>query len=336
MADVTDAIPEMFPDAQGDLGSLGFHSVTSPEEKANLEAGVESTEQESFDEVPPEQSMPADYDSEKVETAPSPEPEAEQPQSKLEQYRQSLEQSQEAEPQQEESELSRLRQQVSRLEGELKARAEQLDRAITGQQEAKPEAKRSPALDPAVIAMLHRIQEEAPEKLPEALAQVADYVAEQKVEAKVSELNQKFEGYQNRLSQQEQSLQFRQMFNNGLEQAKSTLGGVYAEVVEDYTKNKENSLLFRKLVDNPYLLGSPVDAVKAVGADITMWNQVGPKVAPEKQKKSGGSSQTAISGSASERGISLNEPKPEGPSEADIIFEAVQAASTPSLPWLKE
>lgn len=330
-------LDHLIPEPSGDLTSLGFASQTSQEERANLEAGMESTEEAISDEVPSEQSMPAEVE-ERVETAPAevpsePEAEAEQPQSDLERYRKSLEQPQEAAPQQEESELSRLRQQVSRLEGELKARAEQLDRAITGQQEAKPEAKKSPALDPAVISMLHRIQEEAPEKLPEALATVADYVAEQKVESRVSDINKRIEDFERRSSQNEQTLQFRQMFNSGLDQAKESLGGVYAEVVEDYSKNRENSLLFRKLVDNPLLLNSPVDAVKAVGADIQLWNQVGSKQAPVEQKRAGGSSQTAVSGSASERGISLNEPKPEGPSEAEVLFESLKGAHTPSLPW---
>jgi len=338
VADVTDAIPEMFPDAQGDLGSLGFNEVTSPAEKANLEVGVESEDQESFEEIPPEQSMPSQPEPvEQVEATAEAEPGTEEPQSLIDQYRQSLDSSPEGESSPrsehgEESELSRLRQQVSRMEGELKARAEQLDRAITGQQEAKPQAK-SPALDPAVVSMLHRIQEEAPEKLPEALATVADYVAEQKVESKVAELNKKFEAYENKTSQTEQTLQFRQQFNAGLEQAKGNLGGVYAEVVEDFNRNQENSLLFRKLVDNPYLLGSPVEAVKAVGTDIQLWKSVPKQDAPAQQSEPGGSAQTAVSGSASERGLSINEPKPEAPDEAEVLFNSIQGAHTPSLPW---
>jgi Sec-independent protein translocase protein TatA len=194
--------------------------------------------------------------------------------------------------------------------------------------------------------MLHRIQEEAPEKLPEALATVADYVAEQKVESKVAELNQKFEAYENKTSQTEQTLQFRQQFNAGLEQAKGNLGGVYAEVVEDFNRNQENSLLFRKLVDNPYLLGSPVEAVKAVGTDIQLceavkavgtdiqlWKSVPKQDAPAQQSEPGGSAQTAVSGSASERGLSINEPKPEAPDEAEVLFNSIQGAHTPSLPW---
>jgi hypothetical protein len=181
--------------------------------------------------------------------------------------------------------------------------------------------------------MLHRIQEEAPEKLPEALATVADYVAEQKVESKVAELNQKFEGYQSQISQQNQTTQFRQQFDASINQAKESLGGVYADVVEDFHRNKENSLLFRKLVDNPHYLGSPVDAVKAVGADIELWNKAAPKQAPAQQAESGGSAQTAVSGSASERGLSINEPKPEAPDEAEVLFQSIQKAHTPSLPW---
>jgi hypothetical protein len=234
------------------------------------------------------------------------EPEAEQPDGSLiDRYRQSFEAPKEAP--QEESELSRLRQQVSRMEGELKARSEQLDRAITGQPEA-PKQEVNEAFDPAVISMLQRIQEEAPEKFGPAVAMVASEIAEKKVNQKVAELNQRFEQNQTQQQTEQQTLEFRQQFHAGLETSKEKLGGVYAEVVEDYNKNKENSLLFRKLTDNPYLLASPEEAVKAVGVDIQMWNQMGGQQAPAEQAAPGGSSQTAVAGSA-------------------------KGAATPSLPW---
>jgi hypothetical protein len=332
LTDEANLIPEA---AEGDLASLGLGSnyPTPPEERAYLDQGVESTEQAVEMDVPPEQSMP-------TEVAPEPEPAAEAPaeeqteQSLIDQYRSSFEQPAAAEPEPE-SEVSRLRQQVARMEGELRARNEYLDKAIAGNQQqpeaAKPETHE--AFDPAVQAMLNRIKEEAPEKYESAVAMVASEIAEKRVESQIRELGQKIEAAQQQTQTDNQTLQFRQQFHTGLETAKEKLGGVYAEVVEDYAKNKENSLLFRKLTDNPYLLTSPEDAVKAVGADIQLWKQVGGNPAPVKQEVTEGSSSTAVAGGASERGISLNEPKPEGKSDAELVFDAVSTAKTPSLPW---
>jgi hypothetical protein len=314
-------------------GSLGFNETTQPEEKAYLEKGIESTEEAVTDEVPQEQSMPAEKE-QAQEAQVEAEPEAEQPEGSLiDRYRSSLDGDSSLRSEvPEESELSRLRQQVSRMEGELKARSEQLDRAITGQPEA-PKQEVNEAFDPAVISMLQRIQEEAPEKFGPAVAMVASEIAEKKVNKKVSELSQRFEQNQTQHQTEQQTLEFRQQFHAGLEASKEKLGGVYAEVVEDYNKNKTNSLLFRKLTDNPYLLASPEEAVKAVGVDIQMWNQMGGQEAPAEQAAPGGSSQTAVAGSASERGISLNEPKPEAPDESQQLFDLVKGAATPSLPW---
>jgi len=285
--------------------------------------------------VPPEQSMPAEVqetsEPEAVEAKAEAEPEA----SLIDKYRSSLDQDTSPRSEvSEESEVSRLRQQVSRMEGELNARSQQLDNMISGgQQPAEKQPQVNEAFDPAVQAMLNKIQEEAPEKLPSAISMVASQIAQKSVEAEVAKVRTEFQTAQAQTNQNEQTLQFRQQFHSGLEAAKEKLGGVYAEVVEDYNKNHENSLLFRKLTDNPYLLTSPEDAVKAVGVDIGMWKQVGGQPAPVQQEVTEGSSSTAMSGGSSERGISLNEPKPEGKSDAEQLFDLVSAAKTPSLPW---
>ena len=326
----------LIPQVEGDLASLGLGSnfPTSAEEQANVDAGMESTEQVEQVEVAPESSMPSEFETEPeaVEAAPE---EAEPEQSLLEQYHSSL--NQESSPRSEvpeESEVSRLRQQVSRMEGELQARSQQLDTMISGgQQPAAKQPEVNEAFDPAVQAMLNKIQEEAPEKLPSAVAMVASQIAQRQVQQEVGKVREEFRAAQAKTQQNEQTLQFRQQFHSGLDSAKDKLGGVYPEVVEDYNKNRENSLLFKKLVDNPYLLTSPEDAVKAVGADISLWNQVGGKPAPVQQKVTEGSSSTAVTGGASQRGISLNEPKPEGKSDAEQLFDLVSSAKTPSLPW---
>jgi len=327
---------DLIPDVDGDLAGLGLGSnyPTSPEEQANLDAGVESTEQVESTEVAPEQSMPVEVET--AEAAPEEAaPTEDQPeQSLIDQYRSSLTPEAQAEAS-EESELSRMRQQVARMEGELQARSQQLDSMISGGQQ--PAAEKQPevneAFDPAVQAMLAKIQEEAPEKLPSAIAMVSTEIAEKKVRAEVAKVREEFQAAQEKTTQNEQTLQFRQQFHEGLDSAKEKLGGVYSEVVEDYLRNREESLLFKKLTDNPYLLTSPEDAVKAVGADIQLWKQVGGEPAPVQQEVTEGSSSTAMAGSASERGISLNEPKPEGKSDAEQLFDLVSSAKTPSLPW---
>jgi phosphoribosyl-ATP pyrophosphohydrolase len=290
------------------------------------------------DEVPQEQSMPVEQE-QVQETQVEAKPEVEQPEASLiDRYRSSLDG--DTSPRSEvpeESELSRLRQQVSRMEGELRARNEQLDSVIAGGKSNAPEPSKevNEAFDPAVQAMLNKIQEEAPEKLPSAVAMVASQIAQKQVQAEVAKVRQEFQQAQEQSQTNEQTLQFRQQFHSGLDSAKEKLGGVYAEVVEDYEKNKENSLLFRKLTDNPYLLTSPEEAVKAVGVDIQMWKQVGSQQAPVQQAAAEGSSTTAVTGEASERGISLNEPKPEAPDEAQQLFDLVKGAKTPSLPWVE-
>jgi len=326
----------LIPEADGDLASLGLDSnyPTQPDEQAYLDAGVESTEQAVDETIPPEQSMPVVDES--VEAATEEVVAEDQPeQSLIDKYKGSL--TEDSSPRSElpeESEVSRLRQQVSRMEGELQARSQQLDTMISGgQQPAAKQPEVNEAFDPAVQAMLNKIQEEAPEKLPSAVAMVASQIAQRQVEAEVAQVRTEFQAAQAKTDQNEQTLQFRQQFHSGLESAKDKLGGVYSEVVEDYNKNRENSLLFKKLVDNPYLLTSPEDAVKAVGADIGLWNQVGGKPAPVQREVTEGSSSTAMAGGSSERGISLNEPKPEGKSDAEQLFDLVSAAKTPSLPW---
>ena len=210
--------------------------------------------------------------------------------------------------------------------------AEEQVRTLTEPRGTEPEAPAKPLEAPVIRATLDALREEDPAQYEAALVRLAQEGARKELAPQIEELKDSMRDDAASRKVQDQAKQVQQGIHNSLATIKSEWGGVYSEVVDDFYSRQQESLLYKRMQENPFAFVTKTgvqDAVAGLVAELriaqknkgTPQQSVGNPVVPSVEASAGG-------GEASTRGVSLGD-KPEKKSEEEEWRDAITGASRP-------
>lgn len=226
-----------------------------------------------------------------------------------------------------ESELTRLRQENARLQAQIESRIHAVEEKLRGGGEAPvEEVDTDPLRSPIIRQTLHALREEDPEKYEAALVELATQRAERKLRSELDTLKSKVSQREQSDTVKAQMSAYQQQLLNVFAGIKGQ-GGLVGEIVSDFETNAKDSLLGKKISENPYILMS-VQGIRGAIAEVES------DLRANAARKSGvgqvsGREASAGGGKASRRGISLNE-KPQEKSFEELVIEDIENIGTPT------